>query len=128
MASDSDDEPSYFWHAFKLQYNLIGLGTALGFALLSGSLLPLIVAAGVELVVLPMLAGNPRFQNVVKAERITQQQEQQQVRKQLEASEMIRSLPEAERRSYQDLLRLTGEIRANYRGLDSSSQVLLEDL
>jgi hypothetical protein len=128
MASDSDDQPSYFWHAFKLQYNLIGLGTALGFALLSGSLLPLIVAAGVELVVLPMLAGNPRFQNVVKAEHISEKQEQQQVRKQLEASEMLRTLPEAERRSYQDLLRLTGEIRTNYRGLDSSSQVLLEDL
>lgn len=128
MASDSDDEPSYFWHAFKLQYNLIGLGTALGFALLSGSLLPLIVAAGVELIVLPMLAGNPRFQNVVKAEHFSERQEQQQVRKQLEASEMLRVLPEPERRTYQAMVRLTGEIRENYRGLDSSSQVLLEEL
>lgn len=128
MAPETDDEPSYFWHAFKLQYNLIGLGTALGFAILSGSLLPLIVAAGVELIVLPMLAGNPRFQNVVKGQLLSEQHERQQVRKQVEASEMLRQLPEGERRRYQDLLRLAGEIRENYRGLDSSSRALLDDL
>ena len=30
------EEPNYLAHAFKSQYNLIGLGTALGFAVLSG--------------------------------------------------------------------------------------------
>ncbi len=124
----ADDEPSYFWHAFKLQYNLIGLGTALALSIVSGSLLPLIVAAGVDMIVLPLLAGNPRFQNVVKAQLLSERQEQQQVRKQVEASEMLRSLPDAERRSYQSLLRLAGEIRENYRGLDSSSRTLLDDL
>ncbi len=68
MAPVEDDEPSYFWHAFTNQYNLIGLATALGFAILSGSALPLILAAGVELIFLPSLAGNPRFQNVVKGQ------------------------------------------------------------
>jgi hypothetical protein len=128
MAPETDDEPSYFWHAFKLQYNLIGLGAALGFAVLSGSLLPLIVAAGVELIVLPMLASNPRFQNVVKGQQLVEQRERQQVRKQVEASEMLRLLPAGERSRYQDLLRLAGEIRENYRGLDSSSRALLDDL
>jgi hypothetical protein len=128
MSSAGDDEPNYFLHAFKLQYNLIGLGTALAFAVLSGSLLPLIVAAGVDLIVLPLLAGNPRFQNVVKAQLWSERQEQQQVRKQVEASEMLRSLPDVERRRYQDLLRLAGEIRENYRGLDSSSRSMLDDL
>ena len=127
MASDSE-EPNYLWHAFKLQYNLIGLGTALGFALLSGSLLPLIVAAGVEMVVLPMLSGNPRFQNVVKAEHITEVRAEEQGKKLVEASEMLRALPDGERRKYQEMVRLAGEIRQNYRGLDQSSQVLLEDL
>jgi hypothetical protein len=127
MASDSE-EPNYLWHAFKLQYNLIGLGTALGFALLSGSLLPLIVAAGVEMVVLPMLSGNPRFQNVVRAEHITEVRAEEQGKKLVEASEMLRALPDGERRKYQEMVRLAGEIRQNYRGLDQSSQVLLEDL
>jgi hypothetical protein len=127
MAS-ANDEPNYFWHAFKLQYNLIGVCTALGFAVLSGSLLPLIVAAGVEMIVLPILAGNPRFQNVVKAEHITEVRAEEQGKKQVEASEMLRALPDGERRKYQEMVRLAGEIRQNYRGLDESSQVLLEDL
>jgi hypothetical protein len=127
MASDSD-EPNYFWHAFKLQYNVIGLGTALGFAILSGSLLPLIVAAGVEMIVLPMLAGNPRFQNVVKAEHITEVRAEEQGKKLVEASEMLRALPDGERRKYQEMMRLSGEIRQNYHALDESSQTLLEEL
>ena len=44
------EEPNYLAHAFKSQYNLIGLGTALGFAVLSGTWLPLLVAAGVEMI------------------------------------------------------------------------------
>lgn len=128
MTPVADDEPSYLAHAFKLQYNLIGLGTALGFAILSGSLLPLIVAAGVEMVVLPLLAGNPRFQNVVRAERLSERKQETQARQRVEATEMLRSLPEDERRRYQDLARVANEIRANYRGLDSTSQALLDEL
>jgi len=128
MTPVPDDEPNYLAHAFKLQYNIIGLGTALGFAVLSGSLLPLIVAAGVEMVVLPLLAGNPRFQNVVKATRMAERQEEAQNRERIEARDMLRSLPEDERRRYQDLSRVANEIRANYRGLDSTSQVLLDEL
>jgi hypothetical protein len=128
MAPVSDDEPNYFWHAFTNQYNLIGLATALGFAILSGSALPLILAAGVELIFLPSLAGNPRFQNVVKGQVLLERQAQQQQRKQLEASEMLRSLPDAERRRYQELLRLSGEIRENYRGLDETARTLIDDL
>jgi hypothetical protein len=128
MAPVADEEPSYFWHAFKLQYNLIGLGTALGFAFLSGSLLPLIVAAGVELIVLPILAGNPRFQNVVKAQHLAERQEEQQAKKQVESSEMLRALPDAERRRYQGILKLAGEIHENYKGLDDSSRLMLDEL
>ena len=61
------EEPNYLAHAFKSQYNLIGLGTALGFAILSGTLLPIIVAAGVEMVVLPLVSGSGRFQRLVRA-------------------------------------------------------------
>jgi len=64
------DEPNYLAHAFKSQYNLIGLGTALGFAVLSGTLLPIIVAAGVEMVVLPLVSGSTRFQRLVRARQV----------------------------------------------------------
>ena len=61
------EEPNYLAHAFKSQYNLIGLGTAIGFAILSGSFLPLLIAAGVEMIVLPLVSGSERFQRLVRA-------------------------------------------------------------
>jgi len=128
MAPVNGDEPSYFWHAFKNQYNLIALVTAVGFSILSGSPLPLILAAGAELVFLPTLAGNPRFQKVVQAQVLSERQEQRQLRKRLEASEMLRSLPDAERRRYNELLARAGEIRENYKGLNETSRALLDEL
>ena len=40
----SAEEPNYLVEAFKSQYNLIAMGTAIGFAVLSGSFLPLLLA------------------------------------------------------------------------------------
>jgi hypothetical protein len=122
------EEPNYLAQAFKSQYNLIGLATALGFAILSGSGLPLLLAAGVEMVVLPLVSGSERFQRLVRARLHEEKQEAQQARKQVEASEMLRALPPGERDGYQQLQGLSGEIRRNYKGLDASSRMLLEDL
>jgi len=122
------EEPSYLAHAFKSQYNVIGLGTAIGFAILAGSGLPLILAAGLELALLPLVAGHPRFQRLVRARLLDEEQEQRHAQKQIEAVEMLRALDEAERGRYRGLEMLAAEIRRNYRGLDSSSQALLEEL
>jgi hypothetical protein len=122
------EEPNFLAHAFRSQYNLIGLGTALGFAILSGSGLPLLLMAGASLVVLPLVAGSERFQRVIRMKLEAETREHQQQTRQLEASEMIKVLPEAERHRYRGLETLAGEIRENYRGLDSSSQSLLEDV
>jgi len=67
------EEPNYLAQAFKSQYNLIGLGTAIGFAVLSGSALPLLPAAGIQLAVLPLVAGSDRFQRLVKARRLEEE-------------------------------------------------------
>ena len=67
-----NEEPNYLKAAFQSQYNLIGLGTALGFAILAGSFFPLLLAAGVQLAVLPLVAGSERYQRLVsriRAER-----------------------------------------------------------
>jgi hypothetical protein len=122
------EEPNYLAHAFKSQYNLIGLGTALGFAVLSGTLLPIIVAAGVEMVVLPLVSGSARFQRLVRARTSEEAEEQVQARQRMESSEMLQYMPEAERQRYRGLQALTNEIRQNYKGMDSSSQMLLEQL
>ena len=122
------EEPNYLAHAFKSQYNLIGLGTALGFAVLSGTLLPIIVAAGIEMVVLPLVSGSGRFQRLVRARTSEEADEQVAARQRMESSEMLQFMPEVERARYRTLQALTNEIRQNYKGMDSSSQMLLEQL
>jgi hypothetical protein len=122
------EEPNYLAHAFKSQYNLIGLGTALGFAVLSGTLLPIIVAAGVEMVVLPLVSGSARFQRLVRARTSEEADELDAARQRMEASEMMQYMPEVERSRYRGLQALATEIRQNYKGMDESSQMLLEQL
>ena len=122
------EEPNFLAHAFKSQYNLIGLVTALGFAALSGTLFPLVVAAGVELIVLPLVSGNQRFQRLVRA-RVSQEEDQAAAqRTQKEAWEMLKDLPNPEQQRYRALQGLASEIRQNYKALDSSSQMLVEEL
>jgi hypothetical protein len=122
------EEPNYLAHAFKSQYNLIGLGTALGFAIISGTALPLLLAAGVEMVVLPLVAGNERFQRLIRARASDEVREEKQSRRQAEISEMLKALSRDEFLRYRALESLCAEIRSNYRALGSSSQMLLDDL
>jgi len=122
------EEPNFLAHAFKSQYNLIGLVTACGFAALSASLFPLVLAAGVELIVLPLVSGNQRFQRLVRA-RVSEEADEASAQKtQKEAGEMLQLLPGPEQQRYRALQGLASEIRQNYRALDSSSQMLVEEL
>ena len=126
MSSDrparGDEEPNYLALAFKSQYNLIGLGTAVGFAILSGSILPMLVAAGLELTLLPFAE---RWARLKRAKDRAQAEKQRQAS---EVSDMMGALTHEERQRYRTLEVLAGEIRSNYKGLDSSSQLLLDDL
>ena len=122
------EEPNFLAHAFKSQYNLIGLVTAAGFAALSGSLFPVVFAAGVELIVLPLVSGNTRFQRLVRA-RVSQDEDQAVAqRTQKEAWEMLKDLPGPEQQRYRALQGLAADIRQNYKALDSTSQMLVEEL
>jgi hypothetical protein len=122
------DEPNYLAHAFKSQYNVIGLATALGFAIVSGTWLPLLVAAGVEMIALPLVSGNGRFQRLVKARESDEKTQAKEQRAQLEASEMLRFLADEERVRYRQLEHQGQEIRNNYAGLDATSRLLVEEL
>jgi hypothetical protein len=128
LATVPNEDPNYLAHAFKSQYNLIGLGTALGFAVLSGSALPLLIAAGIEMVVLPLVSGSGRFQRLIRARLHDEGREEKEHRRQLETSEMLRALSPPEFQRYRALELMAGEIRKNYRGLDTTSQVLLDEL
>jgi hypothetical protein len=122
------EEPNYLAHAFKSQYNLIGLATAAGFALVSGTALPLLVAAGVEMVVLPLVTWSSRFQRLVRARVAEEENAARDAKRHLEASEMLQAMPELERGRYRNLQSQAGEIRQNYKGLNSTSQMLVEQL
>ena len=122
------EEPNYFAKAFKSQYNIIGLATAVGFAVVSGTWLPLLVAAGVEMMVLPLVSGNERFRRLVKARESQEKVEQKEQRQQLEVSEMLRFLPDPERIRYRQLEQQAQEIRQNYAGLNETSRLLVDDL
>jgi hypothetical protein len=124
----ASEEPNYLAEAFKSQYNLIGLATALGFAVLSVSALPLLIAVGVEMVVLPVVSGNGRFQRLVRARQSEEKEAQQQAKSATESSEMLNFMPEAERQHFRRLQAVGEEIRQNYRGMTETSQMLLEQL
>jgi hypothetical protein len=117
-----DDEPNPLLEALKSDVNLIALGTAVGFAVLSGSFLPLLVAAGLEIACLPLLERYHRYQRAreIEAERAK--------RKTTEVSDMLLAMPEVERQHYRELQSLAAEIRRNYESMTSTSQVLLSQL
>ncbi|HLA79290.1 MAG TPA: hypothetical protein VJU18_17065 [Vicinamibacteria bacterium] len=121
-------EPNYLTHAFKSQYNLIGLGTALGFSFLSGSPLPLFLAAGIELIVLPLVSWSQRFQRLVRARVSQAEDHERQTKTQDQNYAIFRQLSDHEKHRYRALEGLAAEIRNNYAGLDSSSRMLLDDL
>ena len=62
-------EPSYIKEAFKWQYNLIALGGAAAFSMVSGSPLPVILAAGAELMYLATVPQISAFQRLVRSWR-----------------------------------------------------------
>jgi hypothetical protein len=122
------EEPNYLSHAFKSQYNLITLGTAIGFALLSANPLPVLLVLGAQMIVLPLVAGSERYQRAIKAKMMEDERQQKQANRRLEASEMLRALSDQERHRYRGLETLAAEIRENYQSLDASSQSLLDEV
>ncbi|HEY7409547.1 MAG TPA: hypothetical protein VII13_02335 [Vicinamibacteria bacterium] len=115
-------EPNHLLDAFKSQYNLIALGTAVGFSLLSGSFLPLLLAAGFEMTMLPLAERWGRYKRARNLENEKKQ------RKQFALQNMLGELGGEEQRRYHALGSLAAEIRHNYTAHDPSSRVLLEEL
>jgi len=65
---DSSGSPiNYVKEAAKLQYNWITLAGIAGFAVITGSALPLLLGAGLELMYLAVVPNNPRFQRLVRS-------------------------------------------------------------
>src|ERR1022692_3581815 len=67
MAGDKDGGLNYLKEAFHWQYNKIALVGAVAFAVVSGSALPLLLGAGLELMYLSTVPTNSRFQRLVRS-------------------------------------------------------------
>src|SRR5271168_534753 len=112
--SSSPDQPgsgiNFVKEAFHLQYNVISLAAAGVFALLSGSLLPAVLAGGLELMYLAIVPQNWRFQRLVRSWKFAEEQQKHQ----LQLSQMLRSLPSEMQGRYWKLAEVCNSIHNNF--------------
>jgi cell division protein FtsB len=122
LGQHAEPGPSDFLKAaFKWQYNLIALVGTAAFAALSGSALPLILAAGVELIYLSVIPHNKRFQRLVRSWGYAEEKKSHE----LKISQMWQQLPPDVRSRYDQLVSVCKAVDANYSSLSSASQMLV---
>jgi hypothetical protein len=97
---------------------------AVGFAAISASGLPLLLAAGVELIYLSTVPQNSRFQRLVRSWQYAEQKRQQQKG----LSDLFRELPPEMRSRFARLDAVCQGIRENYKRLSSTSQMFAEQM
>lgn len=118
------DSTNYVKAAFRWQYNLICLAGAALFALIAGTALPILLAAGLELMYLATVPHNPRFRRLVRSWQFADDQ-RQRLKK---LNEMLQSLsPELQSR-YVHCAQVCGSIRTNFAQLSSQSQMFLQQI
>ena len=114
-------EPNYIKEAFKWQYNLIALGGAAAFSVVAGSPLPMMLAAGVELMYLASVPNISAFQRLVRSWQYADQKKEHDDR----LREMQYALPPEIRDRFRNLEMITDAIRRNYARLSSTSQAFI---
>ena len=118
------DSTTYVKEAFKSQYNLIGLGGLTLFALVSGSALPLLLGAGLELIYLSLVPQNSRFQRLVRSWKYAEQKRQHET----SLNAIFEALPPEMRLRYAEVDKLCKSIRENYNRLSASSQIFTQQM
>jgi hypothetical protein len=121
---DQSRDINFVKEAFHLQYNWIALAGAGVFALLSGSLLPAILAGGIELMYLAIVPQNWRFQRLVRSWKFSEEQQ----RHQQKLSQMLRSLPSDMQSRYWKLGEVCSSIHNNFNQLSTTSQIFLQQM
>jgi len=118
------EQPDLVKAALKWQYNWIGLAGAALFALLSGSGMPLVLAAGLELIYLSLVPRSSRFRRLVRSWKYAEQK----LQREMKLSTMFNEMPAELRTRYAALDSMCNGIRANYSRLSSTSQMFLEQM
>ncbi|MBZ5562973.1 MAG: hypothetical protein LAP13_11220 [Acidobacteriia bacterium] len=118
------DQINFVKEALRWQYNWIGLAGAALFALVSGTGLPLVLAAGLELIYLSLVPQSSAFRRLVRSWKYAEEKRQREMK----LSTMFNELPPEMRKRYATLAAICGTIRANYSRLSSTSQMFLEQM
>ena len=119
-----DSATSYIKEALAWQYNwitLLGLGA---FAVVSGSALPLVLAAGAELIYLSLVPQSSRFRRLVRSWKYAEEKKQQQ----LKVAQLMVELPTDLQQRYAHMLDTVSSIRRNYSKLSHSSQMFTSQM
>ena len=114
----------YIKAALSWQYNWIGLAGAAAFALVSGTGLPIVLAAGVELMYVAMVPQSSRFRRLVRSWKYAGEKRDHQKK----LDEMYRNLPPEMGGRYKSVQQVVEGIRANYQQLSSTSQVFARQM
>jgi hypothetical protein len=120
----SSSDVNYLKEAAKLQYNWITMAGIAGFALVSGSALPLILGAGLELMYLSLVPQSSRFQRLVRSWKYADEKRQHEKRLNL----LFQEIPPEMRLRYADLDKVSRAIRENYSRLSSTSQIFARQM
>jgi len=118
------EEINFVKEAFNLQYNWIALCGAGLFALASASVLPLLLAAGAEMMYLATIPNNSRFQRLVRSWKFGQEQ----IQRQQQFAVMLQSLTPEARLRYGKLAQVCATVRANFSQFSSTSKLFLQQM
>ena len=111
-------QTDYVKAALKWQYNWIGLAGAAAFALVSGTGIPIVLAAGLELMYVALVPQSSRFRRLVRSWKYAEQKREHQRK----LDEMCRNLPPEMRSRYVHMQQVIQSIRNNYSQLSFVSQ------
>ncbi len=115
---------NYLKEAFQWQYNVIGLAGAAAFALVSGTALPILLAAGVELMYLAVVPQSSAFRRLVRSWRYEDEKKAHDAK----VRALQQQLPADVRERYSKLQQVAQSIRANYGRLSSTSQIFVDQV
>jgi hypothetical protein len=118
------EDVNYVKEAFHSQYNWIAMTGAGVFALVSGTFLPIILAAGLEMMYLAIVPQSSRFRRLVRSLKFAEEQRKHQEK----LNEMLKNLPAEMQSRYVHAAQVCASIRANFAQLSSASQIFLEQI
>jgi hypothetical protein len=91
---------------------------------MSGSLLPILMASGLELMYLAIVPQNWRFQRLVRSWKLAEKLEQSQQ----QFAQLLNALPSEAKARYMQLAQVCASVRRNFSQLSSTSQIFLQQM